>query len=51
MRFYLFVQEHVALLVHLVLGVTAAGSFAGANLDVDISLTQEIENKISKKLK
>lgn len=38
---YLFVQGHVALLVHLVLCVIQAGTFAGAQLNVDVDLTEE----------
>lgn len=38
---YLLVQGHIALLVHLVLSVPAAGSFTGAKLDVDVSLTED----------
>lgn len=38
---YLFVQSHVAVPVHLVHGVGAAGSLAGAQLHVNIHLIQE----------
>lgn len=41
---YLFLQCHVALMVHLVLGVASAGSFAGTKLNVDIHLTEETQS-------
>ena len=38
---YLLVQFHVAFVVHLVLGVALARSFAGTEFDVDVDLAEE----------
>lgn len=41
---YLFVQLHVAVLVHRVQDDVLAGSFAGTDLNVDIHLTEETKS-------
>lgn len=45
---HLFVQCHIALLIHLVLGVTFTGAFAGTQSDVNIHLCNDINMKVNK---
>lgn len=44
---YLFLQVHVAVPVHMVLGVVAARAFAGAQLNVDIDLEDKWDTIVS----